>query len=215
MHRWQDNCLLLSGKWAMMLFPWLSIVIIVCLLNAYYTPITSLPSLMVSSVLCGCYYHLHLQVSKRGLSACPGSQLVHAGSQIWDMVYHQRPCSFDCVTTIHHSHGPFISSLFTGGKYQWYLSQISVINTRGIIPVSTLILSHSSELIHHFRSTWISNTLCFPIILTSSRGEKVVSLFKPEDIGAAYSHILHTVVHLEKLPNNSDRKGKFQAGTHG
>lgn len=129
----------------------------------------------------------------------------------------QRPCSFDCVTPIHHSsiYGSFISSLFTGGKYQWYLSHISMINIRGIIPVSTQILFHSSELIHHFRSTRISNTSCFPVILTSCRGEKVVGIFKAEDIGAAYSHIIHTVVHLERLQTILVEKENSRLHTHG
>lgn len=37
-----------------------------------------------------------------------------------------------------------------------------------------------------------------------------MGLFKPEEIGTAYSYITHTVVLLETLPDNSKRKGKFQ-----
>lgn len=192
-------------------------IILVCLLNACYPPNTSLTSWMATSVLCGCYYHPPLQVSKLGLSARPGPQPGNAGAQSWAMVYPQRPRSFDCVTTIHHSsiYGSFISSLFSGGKYQWYLSHISMINIRGIIPVSTQTLLHSSELTHHFRSTQISNTSCFPVILTSCRGEKVVGIFTPEDIGAAYLHIIHTVVHLERLQTILVEKENSRLHTHG
>ena len=43
------------------------------------------------------------------------------------------------------------------------------------------------------------------------REQKVVGIFKPEEIGTAYSHITHAAVLLETLPNNSNRKGKFQS----
>lgn len=41
--------------------------------------------------------------------------------------------------------------------------------------------------------------------------QKVVGIFEPEEIGAVYSHIIHAAVHLETLPNSSDRKGTFQS----
>lgn len=79
MHRWQDNCLLLSRKWAtLMLFPWLSIVIIVCLLNAYYIPITSLNSLMVTSVLGGA---ITISIYRWALGVCQLAQVT--ASKCW------------------------------------------------------------------------------------------------------------------------------------
>lgn len=111
------------------------------------------------SVLCGRYDHLHLQVSKLGLSACPGSQLVNAGPRFepW-FITKGHALLIVFLLFIIHINGPFMSSLFPGGKYQWYLSQISMINIRGIIPVSTLILSQSPELMHHFRGPRICST---------------------------------------------------------
>ena len=44
-----------------------------------------------------------------------------------------------------------------------------------------------------------------------SENKKIVSIFKPEEIGTAYSHITYAVVHLEMVPDNSNRKGKFQS----
>lgn len=44
-----------------------------------------------------------------------------------------------------------------------------------------------------------------------SENKKIVGIFKPEEIGTAYSHITYAVVHLEMVPDNSNRKGKFQS----
>lgn len=51
----------------------------------------------------------------------------------------------------------------------------------------------------------------FNVMQLLFREQKVVGIFKPEEIGTAHSHITHAAVHLEMLPNNSSRKGKFQS----
>lgn len=51
----------------------------------------------------------------------------------------------------------------------------------------------------------------FNIMQLLFREEKVVGIFNPEETGAAYSHLTRAVVHLGMLPNNSNRKEKFQS----
>lgn len=51
----------------------------------------------------------------------------------------------------------------------------------------------------------------FNIMQLLFREEKVVGIFEPEEIGAAYSYLTHAVARLEMLPNSYNRKGTFQS----